>query len=83
NLFQAIGRGATNEGESSTRPWDKACRTPVRRMRQLRDEVLSCGIQPAYIRLINRRLTCFASAYALDIMSIDATKKVDGRLLFS
>ena len=32
--------------------------TLVIRQRQLHDEDKSCGIQPAYIRVINRRLDC-------------------------
>jgi len=29
--------------------------TPENRLRQLRDEDMTCGNQPAYIRMINRR----------------------------
>jgi hypothetical protein len=35
------------------------------RERQLHDEPLSCGIQPAYIRLINRR---FAARFAISAL---------------
>jgi hypothetical protein len=38
------------------------------RARQLRDEPLSCGIEPAYIRLINRRFAVRSAASTLELL---------------
>jgi hypothetical protein len=48
------GHGRRNLGVTMRYPYRKTLDV---RQRQLRDEDKSCGNQPAYIRLINRRLT--------------------------
>jgi hypothetical protein len=52
------GHGRRNLGVTMRYPYRK---TLDFRQRQLRDEDKSCGNQPAYIRLINRRLTLLMS----------------------
>jgi len=49
--------------------------TPDIRQRQLHDEDMTCGIQPANIRVINRRLNSPAYINDLDIINYRASFK--------
>ena len=59
--------------------------TPDVRQRQLRDEAMTCGNQPANIRVINRRFTDPVPTNALEGMKQDTSFYVqeDGQLFFS
>ena len=55
------------QGEPSFNLWDMVFNlTPDLRQRQLHDEAMTCGTQPANIRVINRRFNDPASFNALD-----------------
>jgi hypothetical protein len=64
--FRVVTGAQPRTGEPSFKLLDKTFgRTHATRERQLHDEDKSCGTQPAYIRVINRRIIGSAPLSAL------------------